>query len=71
MQSKSTMKTKVTQREKQPLKDVEQKFLEEQSFSEQGFHLVDPKNEDPEITDENGITPTDSEESSDEIGKEE
>ena len=45
----------MTAKKKLPDLDIEKKHIEEQKYAEQDFHLVDPKNEMPEVEDEKGI----------------
>ena len=49
------MKAKITHKKKQTKVDFEDKFLKEQKYAEQNFHLVDTTHEVPEYIDEKGI----------------
>ena len=49
------MKAKITHKKKQTKVDFEDKFLDEQKYAEQNFHLVDASHEIPEFFDEGGI----------------
>lgn len=51
------MKAKITKKKKQTKVDFEDKFLNEQKYAEQGFHLTDPKIDLPDFKEENGIAP--------------
>ena len=48
-------------KKKPAIKTPEEKFAEEQAYSEQGFHLEDPEKDIPEIPEEKGIASTDEE----------
>lgn len=49
------MKTKITHKKKQTRVDFDDKFIDEQKYAEQNFHLVDASHEVPEYEDEKGI----------------
>ena len=56
------MKTKITHKKKQTKVDFEDKFINEQKYAEQGFHLTDAKSDIPEIVEDLGISSEDEKE---------
>ena len=49
------MKSKNKNKKPDLSQGTDKKFIEEQNYAEQGFHLEDPANETPEYEDEKGI----------------
>lgn len=49
------MKSKIKKKKVVHFSSAEQKFIKEQEYAEQGFHLDDPSRDLPDYVDENGI----------------
>ena len=61
------MKQKATRKKKQTKLDIDKKYIDEQKYAEQNFHLVDTSREIPEYVDESGLEREEDEDIDEEI----